>query len=536
MKNQIYSAVLCSVLAGGVLSSCTDSFNDWNTNPNEATFEEMNRDNLLTGSNYATMQRGIFIVNDENGNGVYQRTQSLTADLFSGYLANIKPSYDIGDIHHDHYFMVSHWYNAPFEFANTKIMEPYRQICRYADEASVDRAMATVLRVFGMHRVTDKYGPIVYSKFGSGIQVGYDSQKDIYTSFFNELDEAINILGEYVDLNPGKNYLARYDHVYDGDVRRWVKFANTLRLRLAMRVSYVDKALATQQANAAINEVHGLMSSVADDAVLHQGNGLTFTNPLWETTQSWPDQRISATIDCYMNGYEDPRLSSYFTKNEKGLYRGARNGMTKIYSSVQTRASGINVGQYGDMPWMKHAEAYFLMAEAKLRLGVGDGSVKELYERGVRASMESAGVATDKIEAYLESEALPLESWSNPNVRSDNENEQTVSVKSMLSQVSPKFDDTADAEKQLEQIITQKWIALFPDGMEAWSEIRRTGYPGWVRIETYANTSEVADNDIIRRLRFPSSEYSNNAANVSEAVRLLGGADNAGTHLWWDVK
>ncbi|MDE5923417.1 MAG: SusD/RagB family nutrient-binding outer membrane lipoprotein, partial [Muribaculum sp.] len=120
MKNQIYSAVLCSVLAGGVLSSCTASFSDWNTNRNEATFEAMQRDHLLTGSNYATMQRGIFIVNDENGNGVYQRTQSLTADLFSGYLANIKPSYDIGDIHHDHYFMVSHWYNAPFEFANTK--------------------------------------------------------------------------------------------------------------------------------------------------------------------------------------------------------------------------------------------------------------------------------------------------------------------------------------------------------------------------------------------------------------------------------
>lgn len=111
-----------------------------------------------------------------------------------------------------------------------------------------------------------------------------------------------------------------------------------------------------------------------------------------------------------------------------------------------------------------------------------------------------------------------------------------VDVSSMLSQVTPAFDATASQEKQLEQIITQKWIALYPDGQEAWSEIRRTGYPGWVRIDSYANTSEVVNNDIIRRLRFPSTEYSNNTANVSEAVRLLGGSDIAGTHLWWDAK
>ncbi len=536
MNNKIFPAVLCSVLAGVALSSCTDSFNDWNTNPNEVTPEEMLQDNLLTGSNYANMQRGIFIVNDENGNGVYQRTQSLTADLFSGFFANIKPSYDIGAVHHDHYYMVPHWYDAPFEFANTKIMEPYRQICAAVDENSVDRAMATVLRVFGMHRITDKYGPIVYSKFGSGIQVGYDSQKDVYNSFFNELDEAITVLSDYVDGNPGKPYMARYDRVYEGDVARWIKFANTLRLRLAMRVSYVDKTLATQQATAAINEVHGLMSAIADDAILHQGNGLIFTNPLWETTQSWPDQRISATIDCYMNGYDDPRMEKYFTKNADGVYRGARNGMDTPYGTLETKASGVNIGQYGDISWMKHAEAYFLQAEAKLRLGIGNGTVKDLYEKGVRASMESAGVSTDKIDAYLQSEALPLASWSDPNTRTATDNERTVSVGSMLSQVSPKFDEEASDEKQLEQIITQKWLALFPDGMEAWSEIRRTGYPGWVRIETYSHTSEVADNDIIRRLRFPSSEYSNNSANVAEAVRLLGGADNAGTHLWWDVK
>ena len=93
-------------------------------------------------------------------------------------------------------------------------MEPYRQLCTYADENSVDRAMATVVRVFGMHRITDKYGPIIYSKFGTDVQTGYDSQKDVYNSFFEELDHAIEVLGTYVDQNPGKTYMARYDNVY----------------------------------------------------------------------------------------------------------------------------------------------------------------------------------------------------------------------------------------------------------------------------------------------------------------------------------
>ena len=530
MKNKVFSALLCGVLAGGTFSSCTSSFEDWNTNPNEVTPEEMQYDNLATGANYATMQRGIFIVGKDLG-GTYQITQMLTGDIFAGYFADLKGTYNIGNLHLDHYFMVDHWYNMPFNEAYNRIMEPYRQICIYADENSVDRAMATVLRVFGMHRITDKYGPIIYSKFGTSLQAGYDSQEAVYKSFFEELDHAISVLGEYVDNNPGKTYMARYDNVYNGDVARCVKFANTLRLRLAMRVSYVDQTLARQQAEAAINEAHGLMTSVADDAALqNNANGLIYTNPLWEVTQSWADLGMSATADCYLNGYNDGRLAKYYVKNTEGDFRGARNGVVNPSSStLQSKVSAANFGQNDNLPWMKHAEAYFLLAEAKLRLGVGSGDVKSLYEQGVRESFSSAGISD--ADSYLASTDLPVSSWVDP------QTERSVDVSSMLSMVSPAFDETASAEKQLEQIITQKWIALFPDGQEAWSEIRRTGYPGWVRISSYSNTNEVADGDIIRRLRFPSTEYSNNAPNMAEAVRLLGGAtDNAGTHLWWDAK
>ena len=148
------------------------------------------------------------------------------------------------------------------------------------------------------------------------------------------------------------------------------------------------------------------------------------------------------------NGYADPRLEKYYLKSEEGEYRGARNGVASVNSSVlQQKVSPANFSQYSDQPWMKNAESYFLQAEAKLRFGIGSQSVKELYEAGVKASFASVGASG--ADSYLESEATPLESWENPQTG------RSVSVSNMLSMVSPKFDETADTEKQLEQIITQ---------------------------------------------------------------------------------
>ena len=94
----------------------------------------------------------------------------------------------------------------------------------------------------------------------------------------------------------------------------------------------------------------------------------------------------------------------------------------------------------------------------------------------------------------------------------------------------------ASEEEQLERIITQKWIAMFPNGTEAWSEFRRTGYPLIFPVRSNYPTSGVDTNKQIRRMVFPQSEYSNNGAAVQEAVKLLGGPDNGGTKLWWDKK
>lgn len=488
----------------------------------------MKQDNLNTGAYFAQMERGVFIVG-ENMGGEYQITQALEGDLFASYFATIT-KWGYTAYNNDHYALYQGWYNAPFNDAYKNIMQPWKAINDVTEESSPARAMATVIKVFGMQRITDMYGPIPYSQFGSAVQVGYDNQKDIYYKFFEELSGAINVLTEYANNNTSA-YLADYDNVYQGNVSKWIKFANTLRLRLAMRISNVEEAKAKTEASAAISNKYGLMTAAADDAILHQSTSLTFRHPLWEIGTSWDDEHMSATMDCYLNGYQDPRLSAFFQKTTvNGEYKGARNGMPRVnkdnYKDVTSRP---NFSQSSDMNWMHAAESYFLMAEAKLRWGLGSETAQSYYENGIRTSFSSANVSG--ADAYISNtERLPLSSYVDPY------NKRSTDVSSMLSMLPVAWNEDATQEEKLQRIMIQKWIALYPDGQEAWSEMRRTGYPGWVKIYSYSYQSEVSDGEMISRLKYPTTEYSNNSANTQAGVKLLGGIDNAGTRLWWDVK
>ncbi len=510
------------------LSSCTDQFEKWNINPNEVTPEQMEQDNLNTGAYFTQMERGVFIVGKDLG-GEYQITQMLTGDIFASYIANIN-TYSYTTYHNDHYALYKDWYNAPFNDAYKYIMQPWKSIVDVTTAESPSRAMATVVKVLGMSRITDMYGPIPYSKFGTSTQVEYDSQKDVYYKFFEELDEAIEVLTSYSNSNSAR-YMEEYDYIFSGNISKWIKFANTLRLRLAMRISFADSSKAQTEIAAAINHSYGLMSSSDDSAILHQTTSFTFTNPIWEVSESFQDMRMGATMDCYLNGYNDPRISAYFrTATKDGKYRGVRNGMTNLSKeSYVAAASGLNFETNSDLQWMDASEAYFLQAEAKLRFDIGAETVKDYYEQGIRTSFASKGATG--VDSYIANNTnLPLTTYTNP------VNNQNTNVSANLSNMTIAWEESVTLEKKLERIMIQKWIALFPDGQEAWSEMRRTGYPGFVRINSYSYTTEVPSGEIISRLKFPTTEYSNNSQNTQNAVSLLGGSDIAGTKLWWDVR
>lgn len=516
------------ITAALIFTSCTSEFDKWNTDKNSASPEDMTHDNMNTGAFFSQMEHNVFIVGLDKG-GAFQIEDMLTGGLFSGYFSNIKASYDVGSVHNAHYSFPDKWVNQPFNDTYTNVMQPWLSLKTNSDAngTAAVTALANVLKVFGMSRITDMYGPIPYTKFGTAINVAYDSQEDVYKAFFTELNEAIETLTSYYDSDNSAKLLADFDYVFSGNVEKWIKFANTLRLRLALRIAYANETLAKEEAQLSFNSSIGFLESAA----IHANNtSYSFLNPFWEVTQSWGDMRMCASIESYLSGYKDPRESAYFAEAANGggihgVYPGLQINNQNYYTDY---TSAMKVSSGDAMQWMSGAESYFLRAEAKLRWDMGDVAVKDLYEDGIRASFTEEGVSG--ADAYIaNSTDVPADFEDNSNSSSWNKKNADA-----VGSITIAWDDDAAFEQKLERIITQKWLAIFPDEQEAWSEYRRTGYPHLFTVDYNASNGTVDTDLQVRRLRFPTSEYSTNAANVQAAVGLLGGADNGGTKLWWD--
>lgn len=535
MKNKIKNSIKTvggCLLLSAALASCTGNFETWNTNPNNATEEQMDHDNLKTGSFFTQMERSVLVVGKDKG-GDYQVKEILDADIFADYAASVGEYASAGRYHNAHYKLFKGWYDSPFKGAYTDIMQPWLSIHKYAADKTENsikagEALATVVKVLAMSRISDMYGPIPYTKFGTSINVPYDSQKDVYYAFFKELGEAVTVLTDYYNADNTAKLMADYDYIYSGDVSKWIKFANTLRLRLSLRISEVDEAKAKEEAKAALTQELGVMKESGDDAILHQSATLSFLNPLWEVSESFKDIRMGATMDSYLNGYNDPRLPLYFrTAANDGKYHGVRGGLViNSKAAYEKPYSGYNYDQGSNLSWMYAAEAWFLKAEAKLKWGdIVAETAQECYEQGIRTSFASKGASG--ADTYINDAVSKPTDYVDP---------LGAASMSAMSTITVKWDEYASDAQKLERIITQKYLAIFPDGLEAWSEFRRTGYPKIFPIVTNQSGGEVPNGDYIKRLKFPSSEYDNNAGNVGAAVGLLGGADNAGTRLWWDTK
>lgn len=524
--NNIFGWV--SFLAAGVLSlsSCTAGYDEWNTNQFEASEEQMSHDNLKTGSFFVQMEQNIMICGKDKS-GDYQITQNLAGDVFSGYMGATNNWQ--GGQNNTTYSLTEAWYRAAFNGGYENIMNPWLSIKRVSETENPGvYAMATVMKVIGMQRVTDMYGPIPYSKFGNGsLKVSYDSQKDVYYRFFEELDSAITTLTQLYDTNPSMTLMSEKDFVYKGKIEQWIKLANSVRLRLAMRISMIDPSKAKAEAEAAVANKVGVMTKATDSAVLTQGPGLTFLNPLWEICNSFEDVRMGATIDSYMNGYNDPRIGKYFQAASDGKYHGVRNGIQIANKETYTKApfSRLSFQQGDGLYWMNAAEAYFLRAEGAVRGWNMGGTAKDLYEQGVKCSFEQWGAGD--ASAYL------ADNTSRPADYKDVSADDNST--SAIGAITIAWDDNASNAEKIERIITQKYLATYPDGQEAWSEFRRTGFPKiFPNVVNYSGGT-IDTQTQIRRLPYPQKEYENNSANVSAAVGLLGGADNGGTRLWWDV-
>ena len=317
------------------------------------------------------------------------------------------------------------------------------------------------------------------------------------------------------------------DVVYDGNALRWAKLGNSLMLRLAMRVRYVAPELSKMWAEKAMSHAAGLIESVDDAAYISDKAGFRTRNAIFTIKGSYNDTRMGATIQSYLKGYNDPRIYTYFEGNTDVAVPPAIPSSAAAYEG----AAKPKFGEFSPTYWFKASEVAFLKAEAALAGYTVQGTAQENYEKGVRLSFQENGLTDAQATTYLNGITSPA---------------PFVDVQALYSAAAPstvtvKWDNGASDEVKLERIITQKYLAIYPNGMEAWSEWRRTGYPRLIPANTNISDKGVVTSDGhkdgVRSWPYPQKEINENSANVQEAIsKYKKGSNTANVNVWWDVK
>ena len=566
MKNCLlkYKSHLATAFIGLCLVStgCTDKFEEINTDPkgvDDSVTDMVDKiqsplDNIIPPQEHR-----------------YQLWANLTTDIFAGFMMGVN---DFGGSNNYNYQL------RPDHCAQTyddfylyvfKYTSQYIPQCKALERFEL-AAMMQIANVSAILPVVTSYGPAQYSCVLEGSDTYYyDSEETIYKRLFQDLKEAVEWLKDFRDSSPSQDLLddfKRADKVCDGDIDKWIKFANTLRLRIAMQLVkvYPDSQ---KEAEDAVRD--GVLTNSDSDVVLKSGLMLFRIEDLWN------DTRANANIISILQGYSDPRLERWFATNNADIYStddelspvvekatkylGVRQGvpMTRTEYQGYSKTSRVGIPEQGPRPVLRVAEAYFLRAEGMLRnWNMGDGTPESLYNEGIHSAWASvlgdesgwAGTYESYINGFINTEEGGDFDWelfeggfgSAPYINYRNqeynyyieENGKQVGI----NRISVRWHDEDSPEKKLQRIITQKWISFFPTlSSVAWTEYRRTGYPKLIPIPSDLNYSNGAiDTELqIRRLPFTQSEYRGNTEEVIKALGLLKGPDNGGTRLWWDV-
>jgi hypothetical protein len=504
-------------LVGFFGAACTDEFDTMNKSKTSLV--------VLTPAEYPKLFSQA--LSQGSYHPSYQTATNLFADLYAQYFATTTANFQS-----DRYFTNMSWINSHWNPIYIQVVPQLRTLFEQYDANTAEHSIASIWWVFSFHRVTDYYGPIPYFDAGIPAQsVKYDAQDLIYDDFFKRLDAAVKILKAKTTEKP----FGAADIMYAGDVNKWIKFANTLRLRLALRISKVDPARAKTEAEAAV--AAGVLMTASEDAMMVRtavssadANGLS-------RIAAWGEFRMSATMESILKGYKDPRMEQFFQPafNTKS-YEGLRNGLNpgQLIEQLNTNDNNSNIGAR----WIRNtgtgsgwenllavkadimhaAEAYFLKAEGALNGWNMGGDAKVFYEEGIRQSMATWGYSGAAVETYINGTTPPI-------APGDSQNSPAV------SNIPVKWGESIAVQR--EQVGTQKWLALYPDGCEAWAEFRRSLFPKLYHVVNSVNP-DVPNTGFIRRFPFIDSEKANNRAAVTEAVKLLNGADKASTPLWWD--
>lgn len=506
--------VLALSTATLLFTSCTAGFEEANDPRERANAEILGRDNYNVASFTSNLQNAAFPEQENDA--------QMTNDLIGRYLGRYF-TYTVAAWNSKSFATFNapdSWARYPYRQLLPRVVANFNDVKRLAGEnyeSDLNYNWSLILRAFSFLQLTDIYGPLPLGLDAANPNA-YNSQELIYNQLIADLDQAIG----YIRANniTVVSSLKNVDEFYGGDFTKWRRLANSLKLRIAIRMRLASPAVAKASAEAAVAD------GVIED---NNENLVRFYNPLgiYKTSVEWGDSRLCADLDSYMNGYSDPRLARYFKPAANnvsdrpiiGLLAGAN-------STNKTTAMGLysmaNVEKTDGDPFLTAAEVFFCRAEGALfGWNMGGGTAQAYYESGIKASFAQWGAAG--ADAYV------ANNTARPNSYVDAVGGFGSSVPA-ASNITVAWSDSDTEARKLERIITQKWIALYPNGQEAWNEIRRTGYPQVFDIQTSKNGYSLK---VPNRIPYDTEEKVNNAANYAAGVALLGGADDYATRMWW---
>lgn len=536
MKNTLIKTGILFFMSLVLLNGCTGDFEEINTDPNNPTPTQVDPKFVLA----TALNRTILVTTN------YQNIQLLNTDIYAQFYAN-----DLG-VTYNSYNQVdagirSFWIDIVYPYLNSlnTIIINFSDKPEYANIVQIARIWKSWL----MLRATDFWGDIPYSQAcnGSGKAAIYDKQEDVYNDIFSTLADAVTKFDE------SKNNPGNHDFVYGGDYAKWKRFANSLRLRMAIRISHVNPTKAKSEAEAAI--AAGIISNSTeackvkcDESSINSQNpiayvfsqgGFGMSSTMYNILtglggQPWPTE-VAATVNP---ATVDPRGPIMFDPSSAavgaisgyiGRWTGTNPGLGSANIATNTN-NNARIGKfvYGNksrpFPIFKYSEVCFLIAEAKVRFpswNTGGGTAESWYKEGIEDNMKEWGIPSTTITTYLE----------NPQA---NVNGTTV----------PFTNNSGSYDTPLDKIITQKWIALFPEGgWEAWADHRRTQKPKFIPFESvnaqwFPGTYDGTDvpQNYIRRSAYPVAEQTLNKTNLDIALQSLGGSYTGYIRkpMWWD--
>lgn len=492
-RNAVLYGLSLLILLGS-LSSCSDRFQELNSNP--LALNELSDEFLFTNAVRHTFGRY------EHINGYQMRFGSQYAHVYvtnsEMRQADLYNSFHIQDLY-------SNLFDLSYSTALRHITAVLDLTGPEGTNNKVRHAIAGIIAGVNYIQLTDTYGDIPYTEGARGndgiLYASYDSQEFIYQDVMNNLKSSIDILKS---ADPENAYPGA-DPVYQNNLEKWIKFANSYRFRLAMRIRFVDPSTSKKVIGEVMAEP--MIEDNEDNFMLThtESDNTDLYNP-WYDVRRHANFKMSKKFVDQLKTTDDPRLEVLVLPNEEGEYKGFINGLTdrafgQYVWGKHSNPASILYAKDQPLYLMTAAEIAFLKAEAAL-FDLIPGEPEAFYQEGIRLDLSRWSINTDSIQWFLDAPAAHLNGTD---------------------------------EEMFEKISTQSWIAYVPNYLEAWTNIRRTGYPV-VPVRNRADLDKgVTDGVLPRRFLYPATEYSGNGANVKEAV-ARSGPDAIDTPVWWDVR